>query len=78
LVRVQEIKVDPGRVKTKLEEITNRYPNPEEIRKMYEETPQLMDQIKSAVIEDLVIDWLIERTEFQDKAVEFNELMNRS
>ena len=78
LVRIQEIKVDPDRVKTKLEEITNRYPNPEEIRKMYEETPQLMDQIKSAVIEDLVIDWLIERTEFQNKEVEFNELMNRS
>ena len=78
LVRVQDIKVDQDRVKTKLEEITNRYPNPEEIRKMYEETPQLMDQIKSAVIEDLVIEWLIERTDFQDKAVEFKELMNRS
>jgi len=78
LVRVQEIKVDQDRVKTKLEEITNRYPNPEEIRKMYEETPQLMDQIKSAVIEDLVVDWLIERTEFQNKEVEFNKLMNRS
>jgi len=78
LVRVQEIKVDQDRVKTKLEEITNRYPNPEEIRKMYEQTPQLMDQIKSAVIEDLVVDWLIERTEFQNKEVEFNKLMNRS
>ena len=78
LVRVQEIKVDPDRVKTKLEDVTNRYPNPEEIRKMYEQTPQLMDQIKSAVIEDLVVDWLIERTEFQNKEVEFNKLMNRS
>ena len=78
LVRVQEIKVDQDRVKTKLEEITNRYPNPEEIRKMYDQTPQLMDQIKSAVIEDLVIEWLIERTDFQDKEVEFKELMNRS
>jgi len=78
LVRVQEIKVDQDRVKTKLEEITNRYPNPEEIRKMYEQTPQLMDQIKSAVIEDLVVDWLIERTEFQNKEVKFNKLMNRS
>ena len=78
LVRAQEIKVDPDRVKTKLEEITNRYPNPEEIRKMYDETPQLMDQIRSAVVEDLVIDWLIERTEFKNKEVEFKELMNRS
>jgi len=78
LVRVQKIKVDPDRVKTKLEEITNRYPNPEEIRKMYDETPQLMDQIRSAVVEDLVIDWLIERTEFKNKEVEFKKLMNRS
>jgi FKBP-type peptidyl-prolyl cis-trans isomerase (trigger factor) len=45
---------------------------------MYEQTPQLMDQIRSAVLEDLVIDWLMERTEFQDKEVEFKELMNRS
>ena len=78
LVRVQEIKVDQDRVKIKLEEVTNRYPKPEEIRKMYEQTPQLMDQIRSAVIEDLVIDWLMERTEFQNKEVEFKELMNRS
>ena len=78
LVRVQKIKVDPDRVKTKLEEITNRYPNPEEIRKMYDQTPQLKDQIKSSVIEDLVIDWLIERTEFKNKEVEFKELMNRN
>ena len=78
LVRVQDIKVDSGRVETKLKEITNRYPNPEEIRKMYEQTPQLMDQIRSAVIEDLVVDWLMERTEFQNKEVEFKELMNRS
>jgi len=63
--------------KTKLEEVTNRYPKPEEIRKMYEQTPQLMDQIRSAVIEDLVIDWLMERTEFQNKEVEFKELMKR-
>ena len=78
LVRVQEIAVDPDRVKTKLEEITNRYPNPEEIRKMYDQTPQLMDQVKSAVLEDQVIDWLIERTEFRNKEVVFKELMNRS
>ena len=58
--------------------MTNRYPNPEEIRKMYDETPQLMDQVKSAVIEDQVIDWLIERTEFRNKEVEFKELMNGS
>jgi hypothetical protein len=37
-----------------------------------------MDQLKSLVMEDQVIDWLIERTEFQKKEMEFKELVNRS
>ena len=78
LVQSKEIKLDPDRVKTKLDELSKTYPNPEEIRKMYEQSSQLMDQLKSLVMEDQVIDWLIERTEFQKKEMEFKELVNRS
>ena len=78
LVQSKEIKLDPDKVKTKLEELSKTYPNPEEIRKMYEQSSQLMDQLKSLVMEDQVIDWLIERTEFQKKEMEFKELVNRS
>ena len=78
LVQSKEIKLDPNRVKTKLDELSKTYPNPEEIRKMYEQSSQLMDQLKSLVMEDQVIDWLIERTEFQKKEMEFKELVNRS
>ncbi len=78
LVQSKEIKLDPDKVKTKLDELSKSYPNPEEIRKMYEQSSQLMDQLKSLVMEDQVIDWLIERTEFQKKEMEFKELVNRS
>jgi trigger factor len=78
LVQSKEIKLDPDKVKTKLDELSKTYPNPEEIRKMYEQSSQLMDQLKSLVMEDQVIDWLIERTEFQEKEMEFKELVNRS
>ena len=78
LVQSKEIKLDPDKVKTKLDELSKTYPNPEEIRKMYEQSPQLMDQLKSLVMEDQVIDWLAERTEFQKKEMEFKELVNRS
>jgi len=78
LVQSKEIKLDPDRVKTKLDELSKTYPNPEEIRKMYEQSSQLMDQLKSLVMEDQVIDWLVERTEFQKKEMEFKELVNRS
>ena len=43
---------------------------------MYEQTPQLMDQLKSMVMEDQVVDWLIENTKFSDKETEFKELIN--
>ncbi len=78
LVQSKEIKLDPDKVKTKLDELSKTYPNPEEIRKMYEQSSQLMDQLKSLVMEDQVIDWLIERTEFQKKEMKFKELVNRS
>jgi trigger factor len=78
LVQSKEIKLDPDKVKTKLDELSKTYPNPEEIRKMYEQSSQLMDQLKSLVMEDQVIDWLIERTEFHKKEMKFKELVNRS
>ena len=76
LVVSREMQLDDERVKTKLGEITNAYPNGDEIKKMYEQTPELMDQLKSMVMEDQVVDWLIGNTSFTDKETEFKELIN--
>ena len=76
LVLSREMKLDEERVKTKLAEITNAYPNGDEIKKMYEQTPELMDQLRSMVMEDQVVDWLIDKTTFTDKETEFKELIN--
>ena len=76
LVISREMQLDDERVKTKLGEITNAYPNGDEIKKMYEQTPELMDQLKSMVMEDQVVDWLIDKTSFTDKETEFKELIN--
>ena len=51
-------------------------PNGDEIKKMYEQTPELMDQLRSMVMEDQVVDWLIVKTTFTDKETEFKELIN--
>ena len=76
LVLSREMELDQDRVKTKLAEITNAYPNGDEIKKMYEQTPELMDQLRSMVMEDQVVDWLIDKTTFTDKETEFKELIN--
>ena len=76
LVLSREMKLDEERVKTKLGEITKAYPNGDEIKKMYEQTPELMDQLRSMVMEDQVVDWLIDKTTFKNKDIEFKELIN--
>ncbi len=76
LVLSREMELDQDRVKTKLAEITNAYPNGDEIKKMYEQTPELMDQLRSMVMEDQVVDWLIGKTTFTEKETEFKELIN--
>ena len=77
LVISRELKLDDDKVETKLEEITKAYPNGDEIRKMYEQTPELMDQLKSMVMEDQVVDWLTDHSTFTEKEIEFKELINK-
>lgn len=74
----RELKLDDEKVKTKLEEVTKAYPNGDEIRKMYEQNPELMDQLKSTVMEDQVVEWLTERSSFNEKEIEFKELINNN
>ena len=78
LVLSRELKLDDEKVKTKLEEVTKAYPNGDEIRKMYEQNPELMDQLKSTVMEDQVVEWLTERSSFNEKEIEFKELINNN
>ena len=74
----RELKLDDEKVKTKLEDVTKAYPNGDEIRKMYEQNPELMDQLKSTVMEDQVVEWLTERSSFNEKEIEFKELINNN
>ena len=74
----RELKLDDEKVKTKLEDVTNAYPNGDEIRKMYEQNPELMEQLKSTVMEDQVVEWLTERSSFNEKEIEFKKLINNN
>ena len=44
----------------------------------YEQNPELMDQLKSTVMEDQVVEWLTERSSFNEKEIEFKELINNN
>jgi trigger factor len=70
------LEVDRERVKQKVDEMCAPYDQPEEIRKLYYQNPQLLSQIENLVMEDQVVEWLVSRATVSEKVTSFKELMN--
>jgi trigger factor len=74
IVRTGELKVDRERVQARLAEVVAQYPNPEEMRRAYLQSPDALRQIESAVLEDQVVDWVVARAQVAERASSFKEL----
>ena len=71
-----DIEVDRERVKAKIDEACEPYDQPDEIRKMYFQNPQLMGQVENMVMEEQVVEWLLDKASVSAKTVSFSELMD--
>jgi trigger factor len=78
LVRAQGIRIDARRVQEKLQQIAEGYGDAESVIKIYRSNPDLMAQVETAVLEEQVVDWLLEKAHVTEKPVEFSALMNRA
>ncbi|MGH8133966.1 MAG: trigger factor, partial [Steroidobacteraceae bacterium] len=58
IVQTQGLKVERERVRERLEQLTASYPDPDEARRAYQQNPDAMRQLESAVLEDQVVDWV--------------------
>ena len=74
IVQNEGIKSDRERVQARLVDLIAGYPNPEEARKAYLQNPDAMKQVESAVLEEQVVDWVIERARVTDKPISFKDL----
>ena len=75
LAAAREIKVDDQRVRNYLETMASTYQEPAEVLRWYEQTPQALDNVRTLVLEDQILDWLLERARVTEKASTFAEIM---
>lgn len=75
VVQDNGLEVDRERVKQKVDEICAPYDQPEEIKKMYFQNPQLLSQVESVVMEEQVVDWLVDKAKVKVSKRKFSELM---
>ncbi len=74
VVQTQGLKVDRERVRVRLEGLVADYPNPDEARRAYQQSPDAMREIESAVLEDQVVDWVLSQARVTERPMTFAEL----
>ena len=61
IVEVHAIEPDAERVEAILDDVASRYQEPEQVKSWYHGNPEQMEQIRSAALEDAVVDFVLER-----------------
>jgi trigger factor len=75
LADTHNIEPDEARVRDKVKVIAASYDEPDNVARWYEGNPQAMNSVRSLVVEEQVIGWLLERANVTEKKVTFDEVM---
>lgn len=78
LVKQNDVKAEPAKLRQTVEEIASGYERPEEVIKYYYSDKERMAEIENLVMENEVVEWVVQQASVTDKKVTFNELMNPS
>jgi len=75
IAETQKVTLDNGRVRQTIEELALSYEKPEEVVNWYYSNRNQLDQMKSLVIEDQIVDLILENAIVSEKHIGFKELM---
>ncbi len=75
LARQNNIRLDNGRLQEMMQLIASTYEEPEQVIELYRKDPQLLDGLRSRVIEDQVIDWIADHADASTTTLSFEEVM---
>jgi len=73
VVKQFEIKPDEARVRTMIEEMASAYQEPEQVVAWYYKNPQQLDEVRSVVLEEQVVDTVLQKAIVTDKQVSYEE-----
>jgi trigger factor len=74
IIRAQNLKVDRARVEQRVEAAAAAQQDPQEARRQYLGSRQVMQQFESAVLEEQAIDWMLSQVKVVDRPSTFREL----
>ncbi len=77
IIRQKGLQRDPARVDAMLETLAASYEDPAALINYYRTNRQAMQTVEAAVMEDMIVEWVLEQAKVTDEARDFESVMNR-
>jgi len=77
IVRTENIRVEPAKVRKMIENIAQSYEHPQEVINWYYSVKEHLADVELLALEDAVIEWVLSRIRVQEKKFSFDDLMNK-
>lgn len=74
--RVNDIRPDNKRVSEAVAAIASTYEEPEKVVELYANDPQLLESVRTSVLEDQVAEWVADHAASQERSLSFDEVMH--
>lgn len=76
IIKKNEIKADPGKVKETIETIASSYEDPKQVVDYYYGNAEYLQNVEGMVLEQQVTEWAMSNATVVDKTLTFKEVMN--
>ena len=77
IIRQKGLQRDPARVDAMLETLAASYEDPAALVNYYRTNRQAMQTVEAAVMEDMIVEWVLDQAKVTDEARDFESVMNR-
>lgn len=75
IARQNGLQADPSRVREKVAEIAATYEQPDQVIEAYQSDPRLLESVRSLVLEEQVVEWVVEHASVTEEPMSFDALM---
>jgi trigger factor len=77
LIKVHEVKIEPGEVRSLIEKSAAGYEDPEAVVNWYYSDRSRLAEVEALVMEDKLVDWIVSQAKVTEKPLTFDALMNK-
>jgi trigger factor len=76
IAQSNNLRVNNRKVTERIAKIASTYEEPEQVIELYRSNPQMMDNVRTAVLEDQVSEWVADHADTTEVTLSFDEVMH--